>query len=950
MAKRLIVPPSGPIGTPVPDAPHFIDFQVSAARLISLLENRFRAQAICAYTEFEWVPDSNHPNQKETLALDHLEFQGGSVLQVADQPVQVWFTPWSPSGQAPPQPLSIKPLQIVVPVTLIIKKKTDLLTPGNTSVFLTPSIKLLANLTTSGANFSASFAGIDFGGWIGMFQVDPKVLAKITSLAQNQANVTTPFDPGISTLFDGTQTITNSALVGTADLQAVALHFELGGPNTFKQDWLSFYEIAVPTLLNGQDWSCRLDTNAIASQIIARTTGTLEKKTQIQVTSGLDYWTIPLGDSGLLVLLSFDIKIVDGPCHWVGVDVGVSVTISISLRLTANNLIVAHSVVSYSANDWDMFECSFFLTAGAAAFHTLTAEILKSIVLGSYSLPNQPGCTQVDKVTFDCPFPLDPKPIKFQPWDFDFGKFTAKAFQGRIDGTCMISGSLDVLSIGLPDLGVDIEPPEFAWDIVGSCGSLNIGASVDAGFGSSPMPVGPGAVLCLQPQVLNDPLGVFSNALTTSGGQPWLPLDLTFTFNLSDLPSNHPYWSYPAYPCVVFVATSAGALSISIPPIPKPTADELTKLNQSLGLAEAACENRSLTFFGPPAYFELIWLVDPPPDLAVFSQWEASYAGVATGEELRFQSASGNVTATGSPLRGVAQIGGWERAAQGSTPARLVRGVAPTPSASPSVESSVASVSRRLRVRQQQYIRRSVIGLRGECTDLAVGGMQGIFVALCTTSAGLNVYNLSTPLIPDSLDQIDAAGIRGAMPWNNRLLIWGDGGIGFAGSTLRKDGPVIAAVRAGMSVCLLKRESVELLDRELRLRSKREMHHTGHLATAGNFVLVSDETGVRIFDVSDPAQPRDAGHFPLAGVSGLQVPVVANAGKSVLVNLAQESVLLAFDTNGPQIAARYPDTPWYAGAIRFRQLLVKLTANSTQLEVYTAGRAGSVSIQGASTG
>ena len=69
-------PTFGTSPKPAPGIPEFLDSQIAAAKFIDLIENRLRAQAICAYTEFQWVPDLKHPHQSETLLIDHVEFQG----------------------------------------------------------------------------------------------------------------------------------------------------------------------------------------------------------------------------------------------------------------------------------------------------------------------------------------------------------------------------------------------------------------------------------------------------------------------------------------------------------------------------------------------------------------------------------------------------------------------------------------------------------------------------------------------------------------------------------------------------------------------------------------------------------------------------------------------------------------------------------------------------------
>jgi hypothetical protein len=236
----------------------------------------------------------------------------------------------------------------------------------------------------------------------------------------------------------------------------------------------------------------------------------------------------------------------------------------------------------------------------------------------------------------------------------------------------------------------------------------------------------------------------------------------------------------------------------------------------------------------------------------------------------------------------------------------------------------------------QRVLRRHCIWTApgGELDSLSLAYYGGEPCAFVAGPTGVHVVSLKTPARPALRESIAEA--RGAMPFLSGLLTWTDSGL-FCGERPVHQGRVldVQSRKGYLYVRLL--DQIQIWDSSLALCGKMDVKGPIWFAAVGPYLALADSDGIKIFDLANPATPKQAGSLELDGVVGMSEAAVAGLHRSLLVELdRQRFVVVEVDNGKPGIAAQYASRPWFAGAAALGDLVARSNP-AGYMEVYTRG-------------
>jgi hypothetical protein len=547
------------------------------------------------------------------------------------------------------------------------------------------------------------------------------------------------------------------------------------------------------------------------------------------------------------------------------------------------------------------------------------------------------ACTLKNASLIVCNYPANLAPLTLGT-TVDFGSLVLDKYFATSTGP-VLGGKLDILHVGKPHLHSHIVN-HFSWGILGTCGQFRIGALAELKLTGSEMPGGPNVTLCKKIQVLNDPLNIFAPRMVIQpGADNWLPLDITFNFEPSDLPLDSPYWQNP-YPLVLLVETNGGCRTVSIGKVPAYTEQEINGLALRMPELEANCDAPQAGLFGTAGQFDPHWLVDPAPE-GYANLWESLITDATPGDTFTLSDASGVIARSvvgadrRAELTGIFPASGALRvnrtAASGTAPAKTE---ADTAAAGKTADASPP----RLRERQVELRPRREIDLKHEITFLAADRLDGTPILIAGAGGDLTVFDISSPALPQIIGQATAA--HGAVAAGNDLIYWGEHGLSFWSRETRHATAVSACLRIGNHLAALTDRGVELFDAALQPAGLLNLPNRGKLVSVKHRLLVAVPDGLAVVDVANPAKPTLVGTAPVEHIGALSAWGAPKAGGTVtLRNSGDEFVTL--DANAlPAVKplATYERRPWAFGAARLGNWWARLEDEHGRIGIYTPGR------------
>jgi hypothetical protein len=450
---------------------------------------------------------------------------------------------------------------------------------------------------------------------------------------------------------------------------------------------------------------------------------------------------------------------------------------------------------------------------------------------------------------------------------------------------------------------------------------------------------------------MNDPLGVFPSSAIS-----WDYPTTALTIRIDPPVPPSSYYALGVsthYPCDLLVKTTAGARLIRIPPPPVLTQQDIDKLIAAMIVALGDCEKLVDPWFHFHGGYNPHWSVDPPVDGDYLHLWQIEIVGLQEGETVsvldsshhelvRARSVSGlpmNLSALLEPV-----VEGQELSIQRLQGPELHSAIKPRVlNAQLSTETASLKPRRGIGINQQLFLRLGNLVLPGPCSCLQFSLLLAKPCAVAAVPDRVLAFDLSNPRMPTLLTYWDTPGVKGVLKWMDRLAFFGDvglqllnhgAGLDQTSSCCVAEGTLDAVARAGL-IYAISRGGLSAFSERLCRIHFLSMQGARCLALVDGKLLIGGDTGISIFDLSNPRSPElISSHdgMPLRRFSRAQG---VGAGNVVAVLSDGSSRLLHVEGHQLQELASYPANPWLTDSFRVGKTLVRIGKTRTNLEIAT---------------
>jgi hypothetical protein len=180
-----------------------------------------------------------------------------------------------------------------------------------------------------------------------------------------------------------------------------------------------------------------------------------------------------------------------------------------------------------------------------------------------------------------------------------------------------------------------------------------------------------------------------------------------------------------------------------------------------------------------------------------------------------------------------------------------------------------------------------------------------------------------------------AEGQRGALPLYSGLLTWNESGLSYSGRTFFAGDVEQVVARSGY-IYALTRNQIDIFNSKLARVGVVAAEGVTALTGAGRKLVAATPKGLDIFDLTDPAKPRATSGFAMEGAGALQTPAIGGSAQRVLVHVRDQYAVVDVGSDQPYIAARYLQTPWFAGAAVYGDVTV-CPSGTRDIDIFTPG-------------
>jgi hypothetical protein len=483
---------------------------------------------------------------------------------------------------------------------------------------------------------------------------------------------------------------------------------------------------------------------------------------------------------------------------------------------------------------------------------------------------------------------------------------------------------------------------EFRWDVPSVSCSAADQALVSA-FGNSPEGFrilwgnayldqqGTAPITICSARVVDDSLGAFpQNGVIVDNQSARIALGFPI------LPDA--YYSNGPYPCDLLVATTAGLRLVRFQPeVARP---DLDKLRAVWDEKMVSCKQLIDPWFQLHRGYNPHWSPYPPPfDRTVFHWWEVNITGFNSGEGAALQY-------QGQELMHATSVAGSVRMTALVSP-----GGATEMSILPRLHDRALGTEaftgdRGIAVRQQNVVSEGTISLASPCKRLLAAPVNGSNCVIAVLQDAVAAYDVSMPLRARPAGFWRADHVRGVVPFDGGLLIYG------AEGALRIDRK--GAVHAVANQCALATaldvvassgflyavvpDGLEVLSRSNLCRVHRKQIEQPRAILAVGSVLAIAGAGLAIYDLRDPRQPQRELVADLdmdirelrreSGAPGNEFTALLEDGSARSFQLGKE---------GLQETARYPELPWFAAKVVIGRAVVGIGPSGATLELSRLG-------------
>jgi hypothetical protein len=439
---------------------------------------------------------------------------------------------------------------------------------------------------------------------------------------------------------------------------------------------------------------------------------------------------------------------------------------------------------------------------------------------------------------------------------------------------------------------------------------------------------------------INDPRGVFPvGSLRQDSPQA----NATITVHPPVPPPQ--YYAAP-YPCDILVKTTAGMRLIRIAPPPILTKQDVDRLRDALLVELGNCEQLVDPWFSHHRGYNPLWSVDPAHEIDVLHLWQVEVKGISEGE---------TVTLADSALQSL--VTGRGRAGQpvkvsallppSATPAKelsILRGAASAPAAALAAKVDTkaqhqALDQRGIAVRQQLLLQVGSISLGQPCQRLVAARIHGRVCVVAVLNEAATAFDITNPRSVYRIDHWHTPGIRGALNWAGRLLLFGESGLTAIDETggqtaaacgCEAEGVLDAAAGDGLLYAALP-DALGVFSSRLCRVAEVAMDDCRSVLRIGNRLVAAVEGGLAVLDLHHPRKPKVHSTCADWRVSQLRYGPATEPGLFAAILEDGTARLLRLHEHRLDEAASYPARPWFVDAVRVGDLLVRIVGNDLEL-------------------
>ena len=935
-----------------------IDLQVSTDRLLALVRNALRPQALCITQPFPLGFFLSHieiPTASGFLDGSPLPAPGGFMRRAPDVS-QLEFAVLK-DGSETLETVAVNHPQFVVPIQLHLTSYSRL-AAGEPPVHNINTIVGLI-LTVFGEidrdkdplipRVRVSVTDVDLMAWDDQLADADKQVLRDQLAKAGKVKLPITLGPLASMLGDPPPPFRNIAVgidvpSGSSD-QAMRLgvRWELGDAAGSAASWSTYLNAPLaggPAQAQG-DWSVVVPDPLIttlaadsATTFLAKEEAKPEDEKKISVlkwpTSTWQYWLTT-------VRTEFDINIVKpGECRN---NIGVTVTLHGHLQPASDGHLEISTDVVWDAYDSDVLACAL-LSPLSDPTSTFTNAIVGGIMAESYD-PNLKQYGAGDVPGFKCAWQGDDKIVCSRPVPSPLPgvPVTLTSVVGQ-PGAAVLSGTMSITEF--PAAGITLEAigGPFEQQFRDICEDfVRVTVLNVASYNGSH---------CVEPEVLEDELQQFAPYLKEYGH----PTDLGYKLLRVVIPETGllPEYLADPYDCQVRVRTSRGAAHVTSPPPEEfeelPSGVEAASL---FAMRDAQCN--TYTGWGSIDQIEVfgqrLW-TDPAPDDAVVEHgWQFMVTGLPAGRSFAVLDASqrpvgfataglsalGYLDVTLPPDLGThTTLTGWPPDGPGAM--RIFdRG--------PETRDPIA-----ISLEQMLLVRSALVSLDGACRSAGLAGHQGRDVAWCVTGNGLRVYDITGDTqVP--IASFDHPGLTGAHALDpRRFLVWGSAGLALLeeptdrgpsyGRTWITREPVLSVARAGPRTYVLMPDRIEILDRSLNVAAHLDSTGGWALAATANRLTVAHDGGVTAYTTSDLSRAAAVSALEVPNVTALDTARIPHHPDAVVVTDGRGRVQIVDMASArvPVVLLTLEHERYFTAAARTRTAMIRRGSDHESLEVF----------------
>jgi hypothetical protein len=459
---------------------------------------------------------------------------------------------------------------------------------------------------------------------------------------------------------------------------------------------------------------------------------------------------------------------------------------------------------------------------------------------------------------------------------------------------------------------------------------------------------------------VNDPLNTFPpNAFQQNEPQA----NATIVVNPS-LPSAT-YYAAP-YPCDVLIRTSVGTRLVRIPPPPVLTSDDLRRMRAEMLIKLGNCLQLVAPWWLYPHGYNPLWSVDPPYYGQVMHLWEVDINGLAQGELVSLIAAGGQTVTTqwtgaqatthlSALVAPMTLDGGPELSLVRGTPQTLLSAQSQREAALKKVpgadtletlhdlDKPLPGVNKQgIAVKQTQLLRLGSIPLGEPCRQVRAARIAGRLCVIATLDNRVAAFDVTDPAAPQLLAQWKMHGLRGAEPWGDGVLMFGEDGLRLVDANgdmvdvtpacRDRDVRALAAGRSTLYIAYAR--EIEAFSRYLSPLGRVALDDCRGVLRVDRQLVAAGRDGIVTFQRFPGREKPDHECHDRWTPTELRPAARRERGAFVAFFADASPRLMRLSGEKLESVGEYASRPWFVDSVRIGPLLVRIVHHALEIDRY----------------